>query len=295
MEVYHLHTHEQGFAMVQDVASEPQSGAIEADVVYTIRTGEKPVDETYGPGATLSRKVGETDTRRVTIRDGRPLRGQFHLDKHGFEFVDHQTAMQDFLDIDELKSVYYAEIEQLVKDHTGATRVVVFDHTLRAGDEPTREKRRVRGPVYLAHNDYTEWSAPERVRIHFSAQEAEALLQNRFAIVQVWRAINRPIELDPLAIAEADTLATGDLITAVRKHPDRVGETYRISYNPDHRWFYFPKMRRDEALVFKVYDSKTDGDARFTAHTSFVDPTCPPDARPRESIEIRTFAFFGEN
>jgi hypothetical protein len=52
-------------------------------------------------------------------------------------------------------------------------------------------------------------------------------------------------------------------------------------------------MRRDEALVFKVYDSATDGRARFTPHSSFDDPTSPPDARPRQSIEARALAFFG--
>jgi hypothetical protein len=278
--------------MATHIIPDGETGAIEADVVYTVRTEGKPVDETFGPSAMRSRNEGETESRRVTIHDGRPLRSAFELDRHGFEFVDHPTKMRNFQDPDELESVYYPEIEQLIKDRTGASRVVIFDHTLRAGDEATREERKIRGPVRMAHNDYTEWSGPERVRVHFPADEAEALLRKRFAIVQVWRAINRPIELDPLAIAEADSLADADLIPAVRKHPDRVGETYRIAYNPDHRWFYFPKMRRDEALVFKVYDSETDGRARFTAHTSFVDPSCPPDANPRESIEMRTFAFF---
>ena len=51
-------------------------------------------------------------------------------------------------------------------------------------------------------------------------------------------------------------------------------------------------MRPDEALVFKTYESLKAGCARWTAHTGFEDPTTPPDARPRESIEIRTLAFF---
>jgi len=65
-------------------------------------------------------------------------------------------------------------------------------------------------------------------------------------------------------------------------------------YNPRHRWYYFPKMRRDEALVFKVYDSATDGRARFTPHSSFDNPTSPPGAHARQSIEARAFAFFGD-
>ena len=72
----------------------------------------------------------------------------------------------------------------------------------------------------------------------------------------------------------------------------RVGQTYRLKYSPQHRWFYFPRMRRDEALVFKVYDSEKDGRARFTPHTSFDDPGTPAGAPPRQSIEARAPAFF---
>jgi len=97
---------------------------------------------------------------------------------------------------------------------------------------------------------------------------------------------------DPLAIADAGSLAPQDFIATERRFPDRVGEIYQFAYNPAHRWTWFSKMRRDEALIFKVYDSATDGRARFGAHTSFDDPTTPPDAGPRESIEIRAFAFF---
>ena len=73
---------------------------------------------------------------------------------------------------------------------------------------------------------------------------------------------------------------------------NRIGQTYSIAFNPAHRWFWFPRQRREEAIVFKVYDSEKDGRARFTAHTAFEDPTSPPGARPRESIETRMFAFF---
>jgi len=87
-------------------------------------------------------------------------------------------------------------------------------------------------------------------------------------------------------------VVTGDLLIAERRYPNRVGQTYRLRYSPAHRWFYFPEMKRDEALVFKVYDSETDGRARFTAHTSFNDPRTPAGAPPRQSIEARALAFF---
>jgi hypothetical protein len=203
--------------------------------------------------------------------------------------------VKSFLDPEELKSVYYPECVELIKKVSGATRVHVFDHTLRSGDEGERTTKFLREPVLSVHNDYTEWSGPQRVRDLLPA-EAEGLIKRRFAIIQVWRSIDtKPLLSNPLAIADARSLEMKDLIAAERRYPDRVGETYQISYNPDHEWYYFPKMVRDEAVVFKVYESKKDGRARFTAHTAFVDPTTPADAPPRQSIEIRTLAFFDED
>jgi hypothetical protein len=122
--------------------------------------------------------------------------------------------------------------------------------------------------------------------------EAEELLKRRFAIIQVWRAIDKPIQSNPLAVADARSVAPEDLLVAERRYPNRVGQTYRLRYNPNHRWFYFPQMRRDEAIVFTVYDSDKGGRARFTPHTSFDDPATPPNAPPRQSIEMRALVFF---
>lgn len=265
--------------------------SVTAELAYTIDTGVKPVNETFGPNNIRRREVGTQERRSVEICNGRPLAGEFSLDVHGFVFREHRTAMRDFFDADELQRVYYPEVERLIKEVSGAMRVAVFDHTLRSGDEGERETRLIREPVLSVHNDFTDWSGPQRVR-DILPHEAERLLERRFAIIQVWRAINRPIQSNPLAIADARSLAVKDLIAAERRYPNRVGETYRIRYSPTHRWFYFPEMRRDEALVFKVFDSARDGRARFTAHTSFNDPGSPAGAPPRQSIEVRTFAFF---
>ena len=264
---------------------------MQAEIHYTVDTGEKLVNETFGPNNIRRRTSGSERQHPMEIRDGRPARKEFSLDENGFVFVDHNSAVKDFFDPQQLESVYYPEVERLVKELSGAKRVVVFDHTLRSGDEAEREAKLVREPVLSAHNDYTEWSGPQRVR-EIMGDEAERLLRRRFAIVQVWRAIRKPIQANPLAILDARSLVPEDLLVAERRYPHRVGQTYRLKYNPGHRWFYFPEMRRDEALVFKVYDSETDGRARFTPHTSFVDPATPPGSSPRQSIEARTMAFF---
>ena len=265
------------------------------EIPYTAETGEKLVNETFGSGDISRYKTGAIDARRMPMADGRMYASEhaneFSLEGSGFVLVEHQTQVKDFFDIDELKSVYYAEVEALIKQQSGATRVVLFDHTLRSGDDAERQARLIREPVVSAHNDYTEWSGPQRVR-DLLPDEAETLLKKRFAIIQVWRAINQPIQSNPLALADARSVAFEDLLIAERRYPNRVGQTYRLRYNAAHRWFYFPQMRRDEALVFKVFDSAKDGRSRFTPHTSFVDPATPPGAPARQSIEARALVFF---
>jgi hypothetical protein len=262
---------------------------MQAAIRYTAASGEQLVNETFGPNNIRRRTSGTEELRQVTISDGR--KGSFSLDGNGFVFVGHRTAVRDFFDAVELKAVYYPEVERLIKNLSGAARVQVFDHTLRSGDEAEREAKLIREPVLSAHNDYTEWSGPNRVR-EILPDESEILLQKRFAIIQVWRAINQPIRSNPLAIADAKSIAPEDLLIAERRYPHRVGQTYRLTYSPRHRWFYFPEMRRDEALVFKVFDSEKDGRARFTPHTSFDDPSTPAGAPPRQSIEARALVFF---
>jgi hypothetical protein len=266
-------------------------GSIEATLNYYLDTGEKPFTLTGGPGSLDVRTGGGQDLHRVVIRNGRREAQDFTLERNGFHFVGHDTKVTDFFDEAEIRSTYYPEMEALVKAQSGASRVIVFDHTLRTADDEAREARKIREVVRRVHNDYTEWSGPQRLR-DILPQEADALLRRRFAIVQVWRPIRHPVETFPLAICDAKSLATTDLVVSERRYPNRIGQTYAITYNPAHRWFWFPRMRRKEALVFKVYDSRTDCVARWTAHTAFDDPTSPPGARPRESIEIRTLALF---
>ena len=264
---------------------------IEATLNYIIDDGSKVFTITAGPGGQDVRSGGTPDPRRITLYNGRPYAADFALDRHGFRFVRHDTKVADFYDEAEIKRVYYPEMEALIKAESGAKRVVVFDHTLRTADDELREAKNIREVVRRVHNDYTEWSGPQRVR-DLLPDEAEELLQRRFAIIQVWRPIRHPVETYPLAICDARTLAEKSLVVSERRYPNRIGQTYAITYDPAHQWFWFPRMRREEALVFKVFDAMKDGRARFTAHTAFEDTTSPPQARPRESIEIRTLAFF---
>jgi hypothetical protein len=264
---------------------------IEAMLNYLDDGGERP--ESYGGVsqelADQMRK-GRYREYRMKVYNARPIADRLSLEREGFILAEHLTRMRDFYNEEEIRSVYYKETEELVKQTSGAKRVVVFDHTLRSADHATREEKQISGPVRNAHNDYTDWSGPQRVRDLLPA-EAEELLKRRFAVVQTWRPINKPVQREPLAIADGRTIGTKELIASARIYPNRRGEVYHSRYNPEHVWYYFPNMQRNEAMVFKTFDSDRSR-TRWTAHCAFDDPTSPPDAPPRESIEMRTLAFF---
>ena len=181
---------------------------IEGMLHYLIDTGETP--ESYGgmsqSEADRNRK-GKYRGHKMKIYNGRAIADQLSLEREGFILVRHDTRMKDFYDEDEVRAVYYKETEELVRETSGANRVLVFDHTLRSADESLREEKHVSGPVRNAHNDYTEWSGPQRVR-DLLPDEAEELLKGRFAVVQTWRPINKSVQREPLAIADARSIGS---------------------------------------------------------------------------------------
>jgi hypothetical protein len=238
---------------------------------------------------------GALEPRRVTIRDARPLAaaGELSLDKSGFERIAHASALTDFSDDAAICSIYYSESEQVLLKATGAEKVVVFDHTLRDSLSGSRATASLREPVRRVHNDQTFVSGPRRVRDHLPANEAAQRLKRRFAIINLWRPFD-VVEQLPLALCDARSIAASNLVPSDLVYKDKVGETFSFTHNPAHRWYYFPKLRPDEALLLKIYDSRDDGTARLTAHTAFEDPTTPEGAAPRRSIELRALVFWKE-
>jgi hypothetical protein len=265
--------------------------AVEAELTYLKAMATRPRNYTYDPtnGEPASNAIYET--HRVAIHNARPIAAGITLDAEGFAVVAHRSAVSDFYDEDEIRRVYYPEAEALLKKVTGASRVFVFDHTLRR-HVPGAEDRRggLRQPARRVHVDHTEKSGPQRVR-DLLPEDAELLLRGRVQIINIWRPLHGPLYDAPLAVCDGRTVGRRDLVASDLIYRDRSGETYSVTYSPTHRWFYLPAMRPDEALLLKCYDSKVDGRVRFAPHTAFDDPTAPAGARPRESIELRTFVF----
>jgi hypothetical protein len=264
---------------------------IEAQLSYLAPGTDNPFVYAYQPPPGMPARNGASEARRVAIADGRPFSDSFSLDTEGFALRRHASAVADFYDDAEVRRVYYPEVEKLVGEATGAAKIVIFDHTLRNSARGAAGTK-LREAAASVHNDYTDRSAPQRVRDLLSPDEAEARLKKRFIEINVWRPIAGPVESWPLAVCDAGSVDRRDLVVSERRYPDRVGETYAVRYNSRHRWFYFSRMRRDEALLIKCFDSEQDGRARLAVHTAFDDPTSPEGARPRESIEVRMFAFF---
>ena len=151
--------------MVQVAELDTAPETIEATLNYLVNTGTMPVSLVGAPGGTDARTGGgESDPHRVSLRNGRPIADRFTLERNGFRFAHHDTRVADFYDEGEIRRVYYPEMEALVKAESAAKRVVVFDHTLRTPNQDLREAAKIREVVRRVHNDYTEWSAPKRVR-----------------------------------------------------------------------------------------------------------------------------------
>ncbi|MGH6959766.1 MAG: CmcJ/NvfI family oxidoreductase [Dongiaceae bacterium] len=267
---------------------------VEATMTYLVANGETPFAYQYVPPPGMPQRSGRYAEHAVTVRNARPLAGELSLDRQGFILTDHDSLVRDFYDEALVKTVHYPEVERLVRKHIGASRVVVFDHNVRSGSATTRAATGVREPVHRVHNDYTAKSGPQRVR-DLLPREAETLLLHRFAIVNVWRSIGWPVQDTPLGLCDARSMAPRDLVATELRYPDRTGETYSVAHNPAHRWYYFPRLRRDEAILLKCFDSATDGRARLSAHSAFADSGVPAGTPPRESIEVRTLAFFAPN
>mmetsp|Transcript_27389 Transcript_27389/g.53404 ORF Transcript_27389/g.53404 Transcript_27389/m.53404 type:complete len:350 (-) Transcript_27389:76-1125(-) len=274
----------------------------------------------------------------VRVRDGRNV--PLTLDQHGVKFGKH-TGIEgiDFYNEQDIIANYYPEMEKLVKEATGARRVIVFDHNVRKtlshqpeGGDRIKGGNKVQVPLQLVHGDYTMKSAPDRVRTLSEKPKAndtlakvlngkslvdpgevDAILEGRYVFINVWRSFaDTPILDQPLAVCDGSSVAPEDLVVFEVRYEDRTGENYFARHTAKHKWYYFPQMTKDECIFLKCWDShgrdfsSLDGKtgapkappppgavrSTFSLHSAFADPTTPAGAPPRESIEVRTVAFY---
>jgi len=263
-------------------------GDTKCTVQYTINVGDgnwyvKDVDDQNLPCEFKDYEVTLINAR------GKP----FSVHKEGFFLTKHDTKVTDFYSEEEVKNIYFPEIEEFLhKLFPEASRVFVYDHERRASSKEIRDARKVRPTANYVHNDYSSNSGPKRVRLVFSEEEADNLLKKRFMVINVWRPSVGTVESFPLAFVDTQNVVMEDYLPLQRFAQGRVVEILNVKYSERHKWYYFPKMERNEVAVFKTYDSHVEeGISRFTPHIAARVPVTE-NTPPRESIEVRAFGFF---
>ena len=246
------------------------------------------------PEAETAHAPGD-DPFDVKIHDGWDKVDTFDIDKNGFAVKDFDTEFEGWDDDKSVSSKFYDEVVAFIKKETGAKRVLVFDHTIRSRANQAKKLTQEsstsqRAPVMLVHCDYTAESGPVRVK-QLLKDEADDLLSRRVAFINVWKPIRRTVEENPLAMCDVTSSSQDDFFKLHLRYRDRDGENYVMKRSDKHHWWYFPKITPQKVILLKTYESDK-GRAQFVGHSAFQDPTSPPNAPARESVEIRTIAFF---
>ncbi|KAJ6525832.1 hypothetical protein DFH09DRAFT_1046339 [Mycena vulgaris] len=230
----------------------------------------------------------------VEIQNLRGNESAATLDTTGFQIYKHPAKHTAFTNDAEIEKEYYPESIELIKRLTGASRVVLFDQTIRRRRPGEISRPGKRQPAGQAHIDQTHTSAVGRVHRHLPAEEVPELLKHRFQIINLWRPISHPADDWPLALCDFRTVdPVNDILPIALTYPDREGESGGVKYNPNQKWTYFSGIAPDELILIKCADSLRDGSvALFTPHSAFEDPATPEGTLPRESIEIRALVFY---
>ncbi|KAJ7653274.1 hypothetical protein DFH06DRAFT_530316 [Mycena polygramma] len=226
------------------------------------------------------------EPHKVKIHNLRGNESSATLDTTGFQLNKHPAKHTAFTDDAEIQKEYYPESIELIKRLTGASRVVLFDHTVRRrrpgqkGNSPDK-----RQPASQTHIDHTNKSAVDRVHLHLPTEEVPELLKLRFQIINLWRPISHPADDWPLTLCDFRSVdPSKDVLPVSLLYPDREGETFGVKYNPNQKWTYFSGVTPDELILIKCFDSLQDGSvALYTPHTAFSDPATPEGTPLRES------------
>lgn len=241
------------------------------------------------------------------VRDGRALQGAGmseadFLADHGFALLDAPTRVTDWGDAAQVAELYFPEIEAIIRERLYPGRKLAIR-------QPPSVVRRGAGtatPQYGAgvHSDhgttaddfqnnvtaFTNADIGAQWRAAFEGDQVEG-----FVSLDFWRTTNMagPLKHMPLALCDPTSVDHHDIIpTALEGIAPGGALTHHVSlaHNADQRWYYYPDMRPDEMLVFKLFQlMKDEAEPTWRAcfHTAFEDPTAPADAQPRQSCEHR--------
>ena len=257
------------------------------------------------------------------LRDGRRMQEYYPglsptspecMDKLGVSLAHCESKCQNFYDAAEVERVFYPEIEKLLLDFfPGATDAFVYNHGLFDKDYKgdIKEDQDNKDPgvntyyADLVHNDLNDNSGRVRCRElltknlrnfgreqHCSEEQADAKMSRRFMSINLAKPMET-VGQHPFVLCAWPSFADQPYITNYRVYDDRVGETTRFTYRPDHEWYWFPQQTSTEVSMLKCYDSVTDGSvSRWSFHSACLDPTAPADAPCRKNVVVRSYVFF---
>ncbi|OJJ82724.1 uncharacterized protein ASPGLDRAFT_152365 [Aspergillus glaucus CBS 516.65] len=253
-------------------------------------------------------------SHRVRIHDLRPEMDRFSLDANGFQCATLHSQVTDFGDESQIRNVYFKEVEKLIQETTGASRVLVYNHTVRSkpsnefGDQVKGRYQGIDGPAYRIHVDQTPPGAQNTVRFMFP-ELADEVNAGNFQLLNVWRPLKK-VDRDPLMVADMAALSTDDLITVPRSYYDGLqSSNYVVKYEGrpaveasdpvtdglsnggEHSWWYIDQQEAHEAIIFSCSDLRPSKRPEGTVHGSFLLPDQDGNP-PRQSIEVRVIAFF---
>lgn len=269
----------------------PTGSAAAARSVEAVLTfNEFGFDGSVVDDACRDRSITRFEDHRVTIHDLRGREDSVSLERNGFAVVRHATRCRDFRDEEQIRTLYYPDMEALVRQLTGARHVRCYGHIVRSRlpDAPPN----ARTPAGNVHVDNDFETLRQMARALAPEQGREELLRGRQILINLWRPI-RTVEKDPLAIVDGSTMRRANM------HPVRLLASralakaphgYNLSYDPGQRWYYVSRLQPDEVLAFKQIDTQSDA-VQFAGHSAFSDPTSAAGAPERESIEIRAVAY----
>jgi hypothetical protein len=243
-----------------------------------------------------SRDLLKLDPRRIAIEDARVRIEAPSLAREGFELVQHTSEVEDFRDTAEVARLHPQEIERLLLRVTGADCVVVAGPGVLRFGEGSKDAGKYSNslPARFIHVDVSDATAEQFAHRSLPGNIGRAL--RRFAHYNVWRALSPPPQDIPLALCDARSVALADLMCAdavfdVADRPEWSFEGWVVRHNSAHRWSYFSRMTRGEAIIFKTNDSDP-AQPHCVPHSAFDDPSCPKGVPTRASIEMRGIAYW---
>ena len=260
--------------------TEPQD--IQARVNYQlVRDGIPKI--LIDPDGQIGKRVEpEFDNTEITLHDVRGREAP-NFGSHGFECRNVPSQVTEFDDQQEFRATYDAEIEALIKELSGATEVVIFDHTARTDDNS------VRRPARHVHGDYSTLSGPTRLHELLEEEHANEWGKGHYGIINVWRPVHHPVQTAPLAFVDPHTVEDSDWTDIDMIYPERQGQITGLKRNDAHRWLYMSNMTPDEAVVFITFDSSGKSPVGHSAADLVV---TPENATSRKSIETRALVRF---